>query len=58
MKRSVSAPSARVGGLTVDYKKGASLTNKVATLVQKGSAVTISTPSGTILTMSIKERPQ
>jgi leucyl aminopeptidase (aminopeptidase T) len=56
MKRSVSAPSARVDGLTVDYKKGASLTNKVATLVQKGSAVTISTPSGTILTMSIKER--
>jgi leucyl aminopeptidase (aminopeptidase T) len=33
------------------------LTNKVATLVQKGSAVTISTPSGTILRMSIKERP-
>jgi leucyl aminopeptidase (aminopeptidase T) len=45
-----------VGGLTADYRKVASLTNKVATLVQKCSAVTISTPSGTDLTMSIKER--
>ena len=46
-----------VGALTADYKKVASLTDKVATLVQKCLAVTISTPSGTDLTMSIKERP-
>jgi leucyl aminopeptidase (aminopeptidase T) len=46
-----------IGALTADYKKVASLTDKVATLVQKCLAVTISTPSGTDLTMSIKERP-
>jgi len=44
------------GALTADYRKVASLTNRVATLVEKCSAVTISTPSGTDLTMSIKER--
>jgi len=54
---SITEDMMSVGGLTADYKKVASLTDKVATLVQKGLAVTISTPSGTDLTMSIKERP-
>jgi leucyl aminopeptidase (aminopeptidase T) len=53
---SITEDMMRAGGLTADYRKVASLTNKVATLVQKCSAVTVSTPSGTILKMSIKER--
>jgi aminopeptidase len=54
---SITEDMMRVGGLTADYKKVASLTNKVATLLEKCSGVTISTPSGTDLTMSIKGRP-
>jgi len=60
--RIASMPSIRedtmsIGGLTADYKQVASLTDKLAALMQKAKAAKISTPSGTELTMSIKERP-
>jgi len=47
----------RVGGLTADYKQIAALTNKVASILEKAKKVTITTPSGTDLTMSVAGRP-
>jgi leucyl aminopeptidase (aminopeptidase T) len=45
-----------IGGLTADYKQIAKLTNKVAQILEKGEKVKITTPSGTSLTMGIKDR--
>jgi len=46
-----------IGGLTADYTQVAKLTNKVARILEKGETVKITTPSGTNLTMNIKDRP-
>lgn len=46
-----------IGGLTADYKRIAKITNKVARILEKGETVKITTPSGTNLTMNIKDRP-
>lgn len=45
------------GGLTADYRQVAEITDKVARVLEKGEIVKITTPSGTNLTMSIKNRP-
>lgn len=46
-----------IGGLTTDYGEVEELTNRVATVLEKGKSVEITTPSGTNLTMSIEGRP-
>ncbi len=46
----------RIGGLTADYTQISKLTNKVARILEKSNIVKITTPSGTNLTMSIKNR--
>lgn len=45
-----------IGGLTADYTQIAKITNKVARILEKGETVKITTPSGTNLTMNIKDR--
>lgn len=46
-----------IGGLTADYKQIAKITNKVARILEKCETVKITTPSGTNLTMNLKDRP-
>ncbi len=46
-----------VGGLTADYKQVASLTGKLAALMEKAKTAKITTHSGTNLSMSIEKRP-
>lgn len=45
------------GGLTANYEQIASLTDKLAKAIEKAKTVTVATPSGTNLTMSIEGRP-
>jgi leucyl aminopeptidase (aminopeptidase T) len=53
----ITADMMTIGGLTADYAQVAKLTNKVAEILEKGNTAKITTPSGTNLTMSIKDRP-
>jgi len=54
---SITEDMMSIGGLTADYMQIAKLTNKVARILEKGKTVKITTPSGTNLTISIKDRP-
>jgi len=47
----------RIGGLTADYEQIATLTEKVAGILEKAKTVRVTSPSGTDLAMSVEGRP-